>query len=138
MMRLIIGSSLRFRYLVLALGVVLTWFGLARLRDVPVDVFPEFAPPRVEIQTICLGLSSAEVEQLVTVPLENALNRVPDIEVMRSKSVSQLSSILLIFKSGVDGMRARQLVSERMALARSEKPPVGRSPVMMPPLSTTL
>ena len=49
MMRLIIGSSLRFRYLVLALGVVLTWFGLARLRDVPVDVFPEFAPPRVEI-----------------------------------------------------------------------------------------
>ena len=65
MMRLIIGSSLHFRYLVLALGVVLTWFGLARLRDVPVDVFPEFAPPRVEIQTICLGLSSAEVEQLV-------------------------------------------------------------------------
>ena len=64
MMRLIIGSSLRFRYLVLALGVVLTWFGLVRLRDVPVDVFPEFAPPRVEIQTICLGLSSAEVEQL--------------------------------------------------------------------------
>ena len=52
MMRLIIGSSLRFRYLVLALGVVLTWFGLARLQDVPVDVFPEFAPPRVEIQTI--------------------------------------------------------------------------------------
>src|SRR6266849_9864747 len=110
MMRLIIGSSLRFRYLVLALGVALAWFGLARLRDVPVDVFPEFAPPRVEIQTICLGLSPAEVEQLVTVPLENALNGVPGIEVMRSKSVPQLSSILLIFKQGVNEIRTRQLV----------------------------
>jgi CzcA family heavy metal efflux pump len=137
MMKLIIGSSLRFRYLVLALGVVLAWFGLARLRDVPVDVFPEFAPPRVEIQTICLGLSSAEVEQLVTVPLENALNGVPDIEVMRSKSVSQLSSILLIFKSGVDGIRARQLVSERMALATKSLPTWAAPPFMMPPLSST-
>ena len=137
MMRLIIGSSLRFRYLVLALGVVLTWFGLARLRDVPVDVFPEFAPPRVEIQTICLGLSSAEVEQLVSVPLENALNGVPDIEVMRSKSVAQLSSILLIFKSGADEIRARQLVSERMALATKTLPTWAAPPFMMPPLSST-
>ena len=124
-------------YLVLALGVVLTWFGLARLRDVPVDVFPEFAPPRVEIQTICLGLSSAEVEQLVSVPLENALNGVPDIEVMRSKSVAQLSSILLIFKSGADEIRARQLVSERMALASKALPTWAAPPFMMPPLSST-
>jgi CzcA family heavy metal efflux pump len=137
MMKLVIASSLRFRYLVLALGVVVTWFGLARLRDVPIDVFPEFAPPRVEIQTICLGLSSAEVEQLVTVPLENALNGVPDIEVMRSKSVAQLSSILLIFKSGVDGIRARQLVSERMALASKTLPTWAAPPFMMPPLSST-
>src|SRR5437868_3638662 len=137
MMRLFIGYSLRFRYLVLALGVVLTWFGLARLRDVPVDVFPEFAPPRVEIQTICLGLSSAEVEQLVTVPLENALNGVPDIDVMRSKSVAQLSSILLIFKSGADEIRARQLVSERMALATKTLPTWAAPPFMMPPLSST-
>jgi CzcA family heavy metal efflux pump len=137
MMKLVIASSLRFRYLVLALGVVLTWFGLVRLRDVPVDVFPEFAPPRVEIQTICLGLSPAEVEQLVTVPLENALNGVPDIEVMRSKSVQQLSSILLIFKTGVDGIRARQLVSERMALASKALPTWAAPPFMMPPLSST-
>ncbi|WP_246738697.1 efflux RND transporter permease subunit [Bradyrhizobium sp. CCBAU 051011] len=136
-MRLIIGSSLRFRYLVLALGVVLIWFGLARLRDVPVDVFPEFAPPRVEIQTICLGLSSAEVEQLVSVPLENALNGVPGVDVMRSKSVPQLSSILLIFKPGADEIRARQLVSERMALASKTLPTWASPPFMMPPLSST-
>src|SRR5215475_14431883 len=137
MMKLVIASSLRFRYIVLALGAVLTWFGLARLQDVPVDVSPEFAPPRVEIQTICLGLSPAEVEQLVTVPLENALNGVPDIEVMRSKSVQQLSSILLIFKSGADGIRARQLVSERMALASKALPTWAAPPFMMPPLSST-
>ena len=101
------------------------------------DVFPEFAPPRVEIQTICLGLSPAEVEQLVTVPLENALNGVPDVDVMRSKSVQQLSSILLIFKSGVDGIRARQLVSERMALATKSLPTWAAPPFMMPPLSST-
>jgi CzcA family heavy metal efflux pump len=137
MMRLIISASLRFRYLVLALGAVLTWFGVARLRDVPVDVFPEFAPPRVEIQTICLGLSPAEVEQLVTVPLENALNGVPGIDVMRSKSVPQLSSIVLIFKPGADEIRARQLVSERMAIASKSLPTWAAPPFMMPPLSST-
>ena len=137
MMRLIVGSSLRFRYLVLALGVVLTWFGLARLRDVPVDVFPEFAPPRVEIQTICLGLSSAEVEELVTVPLEDALNGVAGLDVMRSKSVPQLSSILLIFKPGTDLIRARQLVSERDARSRPALPTWAAPPFMMPPLSST-
>ncbi len=137
MMKFIIGSSLRFRYLVLAFSLVLTWFGLAQLRDVPVDVFPEFAPPRVEIQTICLGLSPAEVEQLVTVPLENALNGVPGIDVMRSKSVPQLSSILLIFKLGTDEIRARQLVSERMAIATKTLPTWAAPPFMMPPLSST-
>src|SRR5215470_6107819 len=137
MMRLIISSSLRFRYLVLAMGVVLTWFGFARLRNVPVDVFPEFAPPRVEIQTICFGLSPAEVEQLVTVPLENALNGVPGIDVMRSKSVPQLSSIVLIFKPGADEIRARQVVAERMAIASKTLPTWAAPPFMMPPLSST-
>ena len=87
MMRWIVGSSLRFRYLVIALGLGMMYFGVLRLRDLPVDVFPEFAPARVEIQTICLGLSPAEVESLVTVPLENALNGVPGVASLRSKSV---------------------------------------------------
>src|SRR5262249_28552186 len=137
MMEEIIGYSLRFRYLVLAVGAALVWLGVARLQNVPVDVFPEFAPPRVEIQTICLGLSPAEVEQLVTVPLENALNGVPGVDVMRSKSVPQLSSILLIFKPGADEIRARQLVSERMALATKTLPTWAAPPFMMPPLSST-
>ena len=110
-MRWIVGSSLRFRFIIVALGIGLMYFGFQRLRDLPVDVFPEFAPPRVEIQTICLGLSPAEVEELVTVPLENALNGVPGIDDMRSKSVPQLSSIVLMFKPGTDRDAARQLVS---------------------------
>src|SRR5262245_25580230 len=137
MMRLIVASSLRFRYLVLALGVALTYVGLSRLQHVPVDVFPEFAPPRVEIQTICLGLSPAEVEQLVTVPLENALNGVPGIDVMRSKSVPQLSSILLIFKQGVNEVRTRQIISEPVAIATKSLPTWAAPPFMMPPLSAT-
>src|SRR3712207_4532872 len=69
MLRRTVKWSLKFRYIVLAIGVGLVYFGVARLREMPIDVFPEFAPPRVEIQTICLGLSSGEVESLVTVPL---------------------------------------------------------------------
>ena len=122
MMRWIVGSSLRFRYLVIALGVGMMYFGVLRLRDLPVDVFPEFAPARVEIQTICLGLSPAEVEALVTVPLENAVNGVPGVEFLRSKSVPQLSSVTAIFKPGVDEMKARQLVTERVAIATATLP----------------
>ena len=83
----IVATSLRFRYLVVFSAVVLVLFGIIRLQNMPVDVFPEFAPPRVEVQTPSLGLSSAEVEALVTIPLENQLNWVPNLDVMRSKSV---------------------------------------------------
>src|SRR3954453_19785409 len=137
MIRAIVGWSLRFRFIVVAIGASLMFFGVGRLRDLPVDVFPEFAPPRVEIQTICLGLSPAEVESLVSVPLENALNGVPGVAVMRSKSVAQLSSIVMIFEPGVDELQVRQLVTERVALATPSLPTWAAPPVMMPPLSAT-
>ena len=137
MMRAIIRASLRFRFLVAALGVTLVYFGAMRIHDLPVDVFPEFAPPRVEIQTICLGLSPAEVEALVTVPLENALAGVPGVDVMRSKSVDQLSSVLLIFRQGVDELLVRQLVTERVAIVTPTLPTWAAPPHMMPPLSAT-
>ena len=121
MMRWIVGTSLKFRFIVVALAAAMMLFGVGQLRDVPVDVFPEFAPPRVEIQTHCLGLSAAEVEALVTVPLEQALNGVPGLDVMRSKSVPQLSSVVLIFKHGTDLLEARQLV-------RSGSPTVDADP----------
>ena len=136
-MRWIVATSLKYRYLVIFTVAVLIFFGIGQIRTMPVDVFPEFAPPRVEIQTPSLGLSSAEVEALVTVPLEEALAGTPGLDVMRSKSVEQLSSILLIFKPGTDLMEARQLVQERLALATPDLPTWASPPVMMPPLSST-
>ncbi|MFN8454788.1 MAG: efflux RND transporter permease subunit [Anaerolineae bacterium] len=136
-MRWIVATSLRFRYLVVFVAAVLILFGIGQLRSMPVDVFPEFAPPRVEIQTPCLGLSSEEVEELVTIPLEEVFNGLPGLSVMRSKSVEQLSSIVLIFRSGTDLMEARQLVAERLAIAIPTLPTWAAPPMMMPPLSST-
>ena len=136
-MRFIVAFSLRFRYLVVFIAAVLIFFGIGQIRTMPVDVFPEFAPPRVEIQTPSLGLSSAEVESLVTIPLEEAFNGLPGLDVMRSKSVEQLSSIVLIFESGTDLMEARQLVQERLGLSTPQLPTWAAPPMMLPPLSST-
>ena len=137
MMHWIIGTSLRFRFLVMAIGVILMYFGFLRLRDLPIDVFPEFAPAKVEIQTIALGLSPSEVESLVTLPIENALAGVPGVAELRSKSVPQLSSVVALFESGVDELKTRQLVNERIAIATPNLPTWAAPPFMMPPLSST-
>jgi CzcA family heavy metal efflux pump len=137
MMRWIVGSSLKLRYLVLAVAIGMMLFGFTRLRDTPLDVFPEFAPPRVEIQTLSLGLSSTEVESLVTIPLEEALNGVAGLDVIRSTSVSDLSSIELLFDRGTDILQARQLVSERVQTVTPSLPTWASPPVMIPPVSAT-
>ena len=137
MMRTLVRTSLRFRYLVLALAGAMVFFGVGQIRSMPVDVFPEFAPPRVEIQTPCLGLSASEVESLVSVPLEQSLNGLPNLEKMRSKSVSQLSSIELIFKQGTDLLTARQVVQERVATVVPTLPTWAAPPFMIQPVSAT-
>jgi CzcA family heavy metal efflux pump len=137
MMRWIVGSSLRFRFVIVALGVALVYLGSLRLKELPVDVFPEFSPTKVEIQTICLGLSPAEVEALVTVPLESALAGIPGVAQLRSKSVSDLSSVVMLFKPGVDELQARQYVNERIGIATPTLPTWAAPPHMMPPLSST-
>ena len=136
-MRWIVSRSLRFRWLVLFTAAAMLAFGIAQIPSAKVDVFPEFAPPRVEIQTIALGNSSTEVEQLITVPIEEQLNGLPGLDELRSKSVAQLSSIQLIFKRGTDEMRARQLVQERIAQVTPTLPTWASPPWMMPPLSAT-
>jgi CzcA family heavy metal efflux pump len=136
-MRWVIGSSLRFRHLVVAAAAGLMILGITSLPRMHVDVFPEFAPPRVVIQTACVGLSTSDVEQLVTVPLETALNGIQGLEDLRSKSVPQLSSIELLFKPGTDLLRARQLVSERVAAVSPGLPTWAAPPVMLAPVSAT-
>ena len=136
-MRWIVATSLRYRYLVIFLAAVLMIAGIARLRNSSVDVFPEFAPPRVEVQTLSMGLSATDVEELVTVPLEQALNGVPGLDVMRSRSVTDLSDIFLIFKPGTDLIYARQLVAERIAAVYPTLPTWAAPPVIIQPLSST-
>jgi Cu/Ag efflux pump CusA len=94
MMKWLIAVSLRQRVLVLALSVVLVVFGIRAVRTTPLDVFPEFAPPLVEVQTEAPGLSTEEVESLISVPLENGLNGVSWLKTLRSKSVLGLSSVV--------------------------------------------
>ena len=137
MFRWIIGSSLKFRFLVLAGAAALLVFGTAQLRKTPVDVFPEFAPPKVEIQTEGPGMTATEVEELITIPMEDQLRGTPGIEYIRSSSVVGLSQVVLLFKMGTDLMLARQQVQERLKLAIAELPQSSGMPVMLPPLSST-
>ena len=137
MMRFIIKQSLRFRFLVVAIAATMMLFGIGALRKMPVDVFPEFAPPRVQIQTACLGLTASEVEQLVTDPMEQAFYGIDGLDIVRSKSAPQLSALELIFKLGTDEMHARQLVQERLATVQNTLPTWAAPPVILQPLSAT-
>ena len=135
-MRSIVESSLKFRLLVVAIAPAILLVGITQLHNAPVDVVPEFDPPYVEIQTEALGLSAAEVEELITVPMEaNLLNGVAWLDTMRSESVPGLSRIVLVFERGTDIMRARQMVQERLTQAHS-LPNVSKPPAMIQPLSS--
>ncbi|MDH5333202.1 MAG: efflux RND transporter permease subunit, partial [Thermoleophilia bacterium] len=136
-MRWIVRSSLRFRYLVVAAAVALVAVGAATLPSSPVDVFPEFAQPKVEVQTITIGLSAEETEELVTVPIEQALIGLPGLETIRSKSVPQLSDVVLLFDRGTDLIHTRQLVQERVTSVTPSLPTWAAPPVMIQPLSST-
>src|SRR3954451_18115989 len=136
-MRWIVRSSLRFRFLVIAAAAALIAVGVTQLSNEKVDVFPEFAPVTVEVQTACLGLSASEVESLVTVPLEYGLNGVPRVDVIRSESVPQLSSVKLLFKPGTNEYDARQLVQERLQQSPPSLPTWAAPPLMMPMVSAT-
>ncbi|MBI1311768.1 AcrB/AcrD/AcrF family protein [bacterium] len=135
-MNWLIATALRFRTLVIAAAIALIVVGVRTADDVPLDVFPEFAPPRVEIQTEAPGLSTEEVESLITVPIENSLNGIPFLDHVRSKSVLGLSSVQLYFQRGADLITARNLVNERLSQTAARLPQVARPPVILPPLST--
>src|SRR5262245_22808588 len=136
MLSWLVSTSLRLRVVVLVLAVLMLAVGMRTIQRTPLDVFPEFAPPYVEIQTEAPGLSTEEVESLITVPLENALNGVSDLKVLRSKSVLGLSSVVLFFEEGTNLNNARQAVQERLTVEASRLPAVARPPNMLPPLSS--
>lgn len=136
-MRWIVGSSLKLRLVMAAVAALLIIFGFTQLRHTPVDALPEFSRPYVEIQAEALGLSAQEVEALITTPLEaDLLNGVSWVDEIRSESLPGLSSIVLVFEKGVDIMRARQMVQERL-IAIHALPNVSTPPMMLNPLSSS-
>lgn len=136
MLSKLIYSAVKGRLVVLFLSAILILLGLNTLNQVKLDVFPEFAPIKVEIQTEAPGLSTEETEQLVSMPLERALNSTPKLKTLRSKSVLGLSSVVLIFEDGTDLYQARQFVQERLMLVASKLPAAVKAPVLMPALSS--
>jgi len=135
--RSIIESSLRFRGVVIGLAAGLVLIGVVQLRMMPADVVPEFLPPYVQVQTEALGLSAAEVEQLITVPLEaDLLAGVAWLDRIESESVPGLSSVVMYFQPGTDLLRARQVVAERLTQAAG-LPHVSKPPAMLQPLSSS-
>lgn len=137
MLRWIIGSGLKARGFMLLLAAGLITLGVVQLRDMPRDVLPEFTPPTVEVQTEALGLSAIEVEELITVPLEqDLLNGVAFLHTIHSSSLPGLSSIEMIFEPGTDILDARQVVEERLTQAHA-LPQVSKPPQMLQPVSSS-
>jgi Cu/Ag efflux pump CusA len=137
MLRWLVAGSVRFRLLVVPVAVVLTILGVANLHQTKVDVLPELGPPTVEVQTESLGLSTAEVESLITVPMENfLLSGIKGVRTLHSDSVPGVSRIDLIFPRGTNLLDARALVQEQLTRT-AVLPNVAAPPQMLQPVSTS-
>ncbi|WP_457589160.1 efflux RND transporter permease subunit, partial [Legionella pneumophila] len=124
--------SLHNRPLILALTIILCLLGGYTLKQMPVDVFPEFAPPQVVVQTQAPGMATQDVETLITYPLESAINGTPGVVSVRSKTSVGLSTITVVFDDQTDIYRNRQLVNERIQQVVNRLPPGVESPIMLP------
>jgi len=136
MLRQVVELSLRSRGTVVVLACLVAAYGIYATQRVKLDVFPEFAPPRIVIQTEAPGLSAEEVETLVTRPIENGLNGTPDLEIIYSQSIQGLSVVTTVFRDDADIYRARQLVGENLAEIEGQLPR-GVSPPTMGPLTAS-
>jgi CzcA family heavy metal efflux pump len=136
MLNRIVQFSLRHRGVVVALGVIVIAYGLYVADRTRLDVFPEFAPPHIVIQTEAPGLSSEEVEQLVTTPIETGLNGTAGLNAIRSQSIQGLSVVTLVFSDRTDIVRDRQMVTERLGEIIGQLPQ-GAGPPRLAPLTSS-
>lgn len=141
MLNSILKWSIVQRWLVVIGAVLVTVLGIYNLTQMPLDVFPDFAPPQVEIQTEAPGLAPEEVESLITLPIESAVNGTPGVEIVRSSSAVSISVVKVIFGWGTDVYQARQLVAERLQQVQDKLPEGVGTPQIAPissPIGTIL
>lgn len=125
-------------WLVLGLAAILLTYGIVVVERARYDVFPEFVPAQVTVQTESPGLVAEQVEALVTRPLENAINGANGVETVRSESAQGLSIIRVTFKEGSDPLRVRQVVAEALVRVSGQLPSGVATPALSPLTSSTM
>lgn len=138
MLQAIVHLSLRFRGVVLSLACLLLAYGVWVALQAKLDVFPEFVPPQVTVQTEAPGLAPEQVEILVTRPIENAINGLGHQESLRSETIQGLSVITLVFKEGTDIQAARQMLGEKLGEISGQLPAGVKPPKLSPLVSSTM
>jgi cation efflux system protein involved in nickel and cobalt tolerance len=145
MLERLLNATLRFsiarRWLIVAAAVVVSAWGVLAVGQMPLDVFPPFAPPQVDVQTSVDGLSPEEVETRITLPIESAVNGIAGVETVRSSSKAGLSMVQVVFNQNADIYRARQSVAERLQQVSAQLPANAGAPELSPlvsPLGTIL
>jgi nickel/cobalt tolerance cation efflux system protein len=137
----ILKGSIAQRWLIVIASIGVTLWGLFSITQMPLDVFPEFAPPQVDIQTEATGLAPEEIETQITVPIESAVNGLPGVTMVRSSSKVGLSMVQVVFDQDADIYKARQTVTERLQQIASQLPEQAHPPEISPlvsPLGTIL
>jgi len=133
----LIKFSLRVRGLVVAAVIALIAFGVYEYHRMAVDAFPDISPIMVPVFAEAHGMAPEEIERLITFPIENAMNGLPDVRQIKSTSAFGMAVIYVYFEDATDIYFARQLVSERLASAMSDLPEM-HEPPMLGPITTGL
>ena len=128
MIQRIIAFALHQRFITLALALLLTAGGIVSYSRLPIEAYPDVGDVKVELITVWPGHATEEVERVVTIPLENELNGIAGVTLLKSESQLGLSNIRVVFKDGTDDYWARHQVQERIAgveLPPDAKPQMG-------------
>src|SRR5205085_5082983 len=130
MLSYLVEHSLRFRFIVVILACVVVGYGLYVAQHAKLDVFPDFVPPQVVIQTEAPGLSPEQVETLVTRPVESVVLGTGNLESVRSQTIQGLSVVTAQFTQSTDVFMARQMLGERLSQMAGQLPLGVHSPKM--------